>query len=162
MDKPRIQAHGLTEAQMTDLQYKQIHGEVEYVPANNAENIKDPHFKDFEKHQIPEHEQHIYHVVTESRLFNQTSGEKISEPVVKTFTKEAFKFHDKHNGFAGQAVHILHNPELNDSSKKKENEDDELGDLKVAELRDKYHELSGKDAPNGLKKADLIELINNL
>jgi hypothetical protein len=169
MEKPKLQAHGLTQEQMVDLQYKQMHNEVEYVPANNAEEIKDKYFKEFEGHQIPEHEKHIYHVVSETRFFNQQSGEKTSTPVVNTFTKEAFEFHKKHNGFAGQTVHLLHNPELNNIKAKEEKkqadpdpDDGDLDDLTVVDLKAKYLELSGKDAPKGIKKDDLIDLINDL
>lgn len=163
------QAHGMTEDQMVDLQYAQNNNEVEFVTANNADDIKDKHFKQFEDWQIPVHEQHVYHVATEQRLFNQATGEKLSEPVVKTFTKEAFEFQKKNHGFVGQDVLILHNPTLaNNESKKKvdgdEDEDDDAADLSgetVATLKEKYKEITGEDAPAGIKKADLIQLIKD-
>ncbi len=162
-DKDKIQAHGLTVKEMADLQYKQNNNLVKMVPANNAESIKDKHFQEFEGYEIPEHEQHIYHVVSEARIFNQTTGEKLSNPVVSTFTKEAFVFHKKHNGFAGQSTHILHNPEITSA---KEDDDDsgkpeDLNKLTVPVLKERYLELTGEDAPKNVNKAELIDLITS-
>ncbi len=166
MEKKKYQAHGLTEAEMVDLQYDQNNNQVEMVPANNADEIKDKYFKQFEDWQIPKHEQHVYHVATEQRLFNQATGEKLSDAVVKTFTKEAFEFQKKNHGFVGQDVLILHNPTLaNNESKKKVDEDEDndadLSGETVATLKEKYKEITGEDAPASIKKADLIQLIKD-
>jgi len=108
------QSHGMTHSEMEELHLKQIQGEVEFVDANNAgDNIKDEHFAaQYSDHKIPAHEKHIYHVAVEARMFNQATGEKISNATVKKFNKETFAFMKKQEAFKGQTVHILHNPEL--------------------------------------------------
>src|SRR4051812_49073722 len=114
------QNHGLTHEEMADLRIRQMQDEVEMVPANNAgENINDKIFKEeYADFEIPKHETHLWHVATESRLFNQTSGERLSSSTVKTYTPVAYKFNKENHGFDGMTIHVLHNPELESGSEK--------------------------------------------
>ena len=92
----------------------QMQGQVEMVPANNATDIKDPYFKEeYEGHEIPAHEQHLFHVVQESRTFKTVSTvpEKLSKALLQKYTPAVFHAMEKAQGFVGQVVHILHNPE---------------------------------------------------
>lgn len=170
MEKTQIkQAHGLTHDQIADLRIQQLQDEVETRTANNAgENINDPYFKEqFADHQIPTHEAHLYHVVVEDRAFkaNGPTPVKTSEPVVHTFTKEAFAFQKKHNGFHGEGkqIHILHDPTLEGIRKIAEDKDDgeNLNKFTVEQLKQKYLAITGEDAPAVIKKAELIKLIED-
>lgn len=124
MDKSKIiQSHGMTHEEVEELRIKQLHGQVEMIPANNAgDAIRDPYFaKEYYDYQIPAHEKHIFHIATESRMFSPTGAtpERTSFSVVQTLTKEAYELQKKANAFAGQIVHILNNPELNEVKKAK-------------------------------------------
>lgn len=97
---------------MQALKVAQMQGEVKKVPANNADEIKDAHFKQYEGHMINEHETHIYHVAMEARLFSTSTGEKLSRSRVQKFDKKNFENMKEGNGFNGWTIHILHNPEM--------------------------------------------------
>jgi hypothetical protein len=116
------QAHGLTHEEMQDLHYKQIQGDIQKVPANNAgDKIGDKYFKEeFADYEVPVYEKHLYHVVSEPRSFNPATGEKTSVASLKKFTKKAYEFQKVNHGFDGHTVHILHNPELEDVKAKKD------------------------------------------
>ena len=154
----KIQSHGITKGQMKDLQYQQQQGDVKMIDANNVgDNIKDKEFaKEFADYQLPEAEKDHYHVVAEARLFNQTTGEKISNPVVHKYTKEAFEFNKKHHGFDGQTVHILHNPTKTVAEKETE---DDFDVMTVAQLKEAYKEITGEDAPKNIRRDDLLEKV---
>lgn len=122
----KIQNHGMTHSQMEDLRYKQEHGGVEMVKANNAgDNIGDEIFAElYSDHQIPAHETGIYHVAAEPRTWSNNGAKPVrtSVAVVHKFTPQAWEFQKKNNAFAGQVVHILHNPELEAAKNRKEKE----------------------------------------
>lgn len=91
-----------------------MQGEVKMIPANNSTDIKDPYFSaEYNGHEIPEHEAHLYHVAIEPRAFKSVGAtpERLSKSKVQKYTVDAFKATEKAQGFSGLVVHILHNPE---------------------------------------------------
>lgn len=114
-----IQAHGLTVDEMAELHYRQKNDlPVPMIQANNSDEsqIKDPYFKEYIGHQIPRHESHLYHALTDARIFDVATGRKLSIVVKHIFTREAFEFQKNNFGFSGQVVHVLHNPESGSDS----------------------------------------------
>lgn len=111
-DKKR--AHGRTFAENKAIREKQVRGEVEMIPANNAGNFQDDYFKKvFEGYQIPEHERDCYHVALEARSFNPSTGEKLSKPRVQTYSRMTYtnmRDQKPYSGFHGFSVHVLHDP----------------------------------------------------
>ena len=105
------QNHGLTQAQMKKIAEQQSFQEsIDTVPANNADHIDDEYFGEYEGYEIRKHEQHLYHVVMEARLFDQRTGRRKSISRVQKFTEANFELVKNSNGFNGYTVHILHNP----------------------------------------------------
>lgn len=113
-NKDKKRAHGRTFAENKAIREKQVRGEVEMIPANNAGNFQDDYFKKvFEGYQIPEHERDCYHVALEARSFNPSTGEKLSKPRVQTYSRMTYtnmRDQKPYSGFHGFSVHVLHDP----------------------------------------------------
>lgn len=92
---------------------KQIHNEIPEIPANNAQDIKDPYFKDlYTGYMISEINKEYYHVAMEIRSFNKATGAKTSVSRVQMFDEKNWKMQTKdvETALTGVTVHILHDP----------------------------------------------------
>lgn len=112
--KDKHQAHGLTIGEMQELRNKRSTGEEDYIPANNAKEIKNKLFVQYENHNIREVEKNHYHVAMELPSYDRTTGDKLSKARVNKYTPQAFEETKKRTGFNGYEMHILHNPTKKD------------------------------------------------
>lgn len=167
MDK-KIQTHGLTHQEMKELHEKQIHGQVEMIPANNLDTLKDPYFKEeYGDYKIKEHNKNVYHVAMERREFKTVGGmpRKTSTSSVVKFTKEDFEAATSKQSrtFSGYTTHILHYPANMVGAKKEvapvkpEGDANETGEIEITlegikaltsakEAKDLYFQVTGEEA----------------
>ena len=95
-------SYGLTNSQLEAVRRAQVRGLVEMVPAIGADS----------EYEVPAAEfLFVYHVSTESPLYDQKSGERLDRgKTIKKFNEAAFKLVEDSGGFRGQKVEILHDP----------------------------------------------------
>jgi hypothetical protein len=96
----RKQAHGLTGAEMRELQAQQIAEEAPKMVKGSKDK----------KHFFPAAEKHLVHVRLQTGGFNAETGQPNSTPRVQTFDAKEFVRMEKENAFAGMKVEILHDP----------------------------------------------------
>lgn len=139
-------------AKLRENQLRQMQGKFSKLPANkNA------------KYEINDFESHLVHVELEMKQFNSITGEKESKPFIQKFHPQEFDRMVEQKGFTGYSVEIIHDPKLNqsgesgnDSGNGAGNAEKPVSRMNVEELKAKWLELYGVEAPAELKKADLI------
>lgn len=95
----RPQSHGLSHQQIENLKQDQMAGEAQKVKANkNSE------------YEIPANEEHLVHVVIETKNFDTATGEKLSVPFVQSFYPLEFKRMEDQGAFSGKDVEVIHEP----------------------------------------------------
>lgn len=113
--KEPILAHGLTARQKEEVKLRKLSRDIEMIPANKRDQLKDKHFKeDYAEVMIPMHNRFLYYVAMENRLFNTSNGERQSAPILQTFDKETWKTFSNTDVFKTYTSEIVHNPELED------------------------------------------------
>lgn len=95
-------SYGLTQGQLEAVRQAQQRGNIDMVPAIGADK----------KYEVPAHEfLYIYHVSTETPLYDRDSGERIDRgKTIKKFNEASFKLMETTNAFRGQKIEILHDP----------------------------------------------------
>lgn len=157
----KIQAHGITHGAMKQLQEDQI---AEIAPDTISGNVDS-------KYELPAIEKHLIHAEIEAPEFDQRSGAKLSTPRIQKYSAKEFDDHEKNNGFAGLKVTILHNPAKSDTQKPAANTKKvetkpavdagkPIEKMTLPELKDHYANLYKEQAPDGIQKKGLIDLIN--
>lgn len=173
---------------MKAIQSKQINREeIQSIKPNRIDKVQDEYFKEYLKEneiQIPEHEQHMYHVLVDFRLHSQKNGTKISKTNLKKLTPQAFNQLERTDHFKGAITFLLHDPSLKDAKPAAKPLNDENQSLKdqpaktgakepvkeensISELEEKTNpeliamleELTGEKIKGQPKKAELIEQI---
>lgn len=108
--KDKHQAHGITIGGMQELRNKRSQGIENLIDANNATEINNKLFVEFEGHKIKEVEKGHYHIAMEMPSYHRTTGQKLSSPRVNRYTVQAYEANKKNRGFNGYEMHILHDP----------------------------------------------------
>lgn len=157
-----VGAHGLSAADLIELQHNQNFGSVNMIDAVNDIKITgEPRNKGIEEiakdYQVPECEyESIYHVIMSTPKFNEGTGEREDRgEIVQKFSKEAMKLAiDKHK--RASRIVILHDPSRTKPLKKADN------NAPVAPNKGK--ELAAAKEKKRLENenAELKEKLNNL
>lgn len=125
--------HGQTVAQVErirDIQAGKIREAFKTVKANRLDTIKDRYVLDqFGNYEVVEHERGFYHIYQEARLFDQTTGTKMSTGTVQTYSVQTFAELERTKAFkAFTHVIILHDPTIKEEPKKEVPKMPEAGD----------------------------------
>jgi len=160
----KIQAHGMTISQMEDLKEAQANDDVERVRANVNGSYT-----------INKHEDHLIHITTQVPLFDQKTGLKPNPVLRKFYVKDFEKMSETEqvklpngsltnpeNAFRGLDVKIVHDPRKFTKNAKKEEpakKEIPLTEMPIEDLHYLYNQLVGNNAPAGISKKDIIELI---
>lgn len=84
------------------------------VTPNRRHLIKDEFFsKEYSDLTIPVHEQDLFHVIMESRVFHRTQGNKLSKSMVQSFAPNMWDFVlNKSQYLSGYTTFIVHDPTI--------------------------------------------------
>jgi len=131
-------SYGMTQLELAELNMKQIEGTEPYVKCNLN--------PDFE---IQECEtDHIFLLLVEAVLFDQTTGERLSRPRLLKLRPEIFYDFVEKGHFNGKTVEILHKPKSADKYEenlRKQRENQEKRDENMKAIFDK-NRLKGLEA----------------